>query len=597
MSKSKVVLPKWATLVQHAPSVGRDPVPIDQEEAYVRTRCYHEASRTIDQAVKKVLDQGAGDVTAAIQNSVTNNDGQPPPAKKTRMDGNIHEAPRNRGAPNDMASIFPLFALGPPQTFQSALLPVYLISGPPNPLDRLAWAKHLVDSAQRETKGAVVWLQGGPPTSWVTELIRQLLILEPLQQTIGFKGLSPIENLQLWCRSSQRFGFIQIYLDVQTIGSSAPPVNEFLNWLASVRSEERLPFSVVLLEASGMRRHDLCAYEQGDGAFLVKRLVLRPASALMRESLLWPSVSDLLTVLFTNNEDNDENMPLWSTFEATGSFVAAVLEWKKRLAEFLSSPGAFLLLDWHSLLSRERRRLEWMLSKEHVGLSQILNEPTYDVSRFREAAVVKRNMSVLSWRLRHIVAYDCKLAFQRDRLTKLQDHLPYLRLAAACRKERGLGGGTCSLLDATNEIIVVLDKCSNLGEILQCLDYHQRCWMQVMNTLPLKRPVESTFRPAQPRRDVSEGLLTPYNEAKGLSSVPGILFSALRNRVSITWSDLIEYFISDPICATLDPQEVIAYFSVGVNNLKAQGLIRERKAAGKNEAIFEKAAVVFCSGA
>jgi hypothetical protein len=605
MPRHKVLLPKWASLVEHDPSIGEDPVSIQEEEAYIRTRCYYETSRAIDRALTESLDHLATNVIGAIGrtegcNHSSTDEGSPPTSKRARLDipnGQSQKSTKNTNMTSESSlsiSLKQKFAFTPSRTFHPSLLPVHLVSGPLNLLDRLAWTRHFVETEQRQSKGAIVWLQSGPPTMWVTETIRQILVMEPLRQTTGTKGISPLENLQLWCRSTLKFSFIRIYIDIQTVASSVPPVNQFLNWLANARSSEGIPFSVVLFETVGIRCHDICAYEQGSDGFLINRHVLGSADSLIRHCLTNKLVTDAITVLLESHGKKEANVPLWALYESTGSFVNALLEWKKRLADYLSSPGTFLMLDYGTWLVKERRRLTWMLSKEHLRLVGILKDARSSLSEWQNELRYKRTLAVLSWKLRHlVVGSKCNLP-NGDVAPKVSECCKsYLELVAEFRND--LDSEQQDVLASTNELIILLGSCSSNGEMLQCIQYYQHMWTDLVNRIPLRHPITRPFRLARYRRDVADGMLAT-NEATGVVSIVSILFNALRNRVTISLSEWLESVL-DEMGTTLPQHKIVAYFCVGVNCLKVQGLVRERRIAGRKEPIFVKAVVVFCSGA
>eukprot|EP00977_Amphora_coffeiformis_P005228 scaffold1117_cov167-Amphora_coffeaeformis.AAC.22 len=598
--RRSVSLPKWATLVTHAPSVGEEPLSLVEEEAYVRTRCYHEASQALDRAWKQTLERSS---SSEIHPNIFNTKKEPscdetsrhPPRKRSRTESGLHGETVTHNV-DPATDIQQKFSMKPQGNFRQQMLPLHLLSGPTNALDRLAWMKHLVDSARRETDGAIIWLQRGPPSTWVTEIIRQLYIMEPPSETVGLKQLSVIENLERWCRSTQNFRSIQIFLDAQTVGSTAPPMNQFLNWLAHIRSAHRVPFSVILFESSGLRRHDLCSHAQVNDGIVLHRHALATPTILLTETLLNPLVADMIPVLFQGETANG-NTSLWSLFESTGSTVLALAEWKRLLANFLSTPGSFLTLDFGVWMSN--RRLDWILEPKHLELSKIFTDSGFDLDAWRGDAMTKRTMAVLAWQVRHIVAHDCRAHPPTELWKNIADRKRFVEPVAKARALAAANNQNSRLLAPLNELIVLLDNCPNLYEILQCLDFIEDDWSTFADNLPLRVPLTGQSRLAQPRRDLVEGLLVDEDEdVNGLSSVPGILYSVFNHRVSVSLSEWMQSFIDDERASQqMDPSEAVATFSVGINFLKIQGLIRERRAGGKTDTIFEKTAVVFSSGA
>lgn len=603
-------LPKWATLVPHAPNVGEEPLSLIEEEAYIRTRCYHEASQALDRAWKQTMERSSSEILPNISNTEkecldeTSHQGR----KRSRTETDVHSGASShenenkndytvdRHNVNEIFSIRQRFTMKPQRSFCHQLLPLHLLSGPTNALDRLAWMKHLVDSARRRTDGAIIWLQRGPTSTWVTEIIRQLYVMEPPIETIGLKQLSVIENLERWCRSTQRYRFVQIFLDAQTVGSTAPPINQFLGWLAHIRSTHRVPFSVVLFEPSEIRRHDLCSHVQGNDGFVLNRYASAPPTFLLTETLLNHCVADMIPVLFQEETVNG-NTSLWSLFESTGSTVLALAEWKRLFANFLSTPGSFLILNFKVWISN--RRLEWILEPKHLDMSRVFIDSGFNLDAWQGEAVIKRTMAVLAWKIRHVVAHNCRADPPTDLWKNILDRKRFIEPVA---KARALAAATDTqsprLLASLNELIVLLDNCPHLHEILQCLDFIEHDWSTWADSLPLRVPLAGQSRLAQPRRDLAEGLMDDGEaDVNGISSVPGVLYGVFHRRVSVSLSEWMQSFTDEWASHYVDVSEAIAYFSVGVNFLKVQGLIRERKAGGKHETIFEKTAVVFSSGA
>ena len=597
-------LPKWATLVPHAPSVGEEPVSLVEEEAYVRTRCFHEASRAMDKAWKQTLERSSSGMNQNISNAEKSYDETNHPSRKrSRTETDVHgETFASNADPftakdklDKVVSLRQRFTMQPQLQFRQQMLPLHLLSGPTNALDRLAWMKHLVDSARHETDGAIIWLQRGPPSTWVTEMIRQLYIIEPPRETIGLKQLSVSENLERWCRSTQKFRYIQIFLDSQTVDSTPPPINQFLNWLAHIRAANGVPFSVVLFESSELRRHDMCSHAQGNDGIVLNRHVLATPSFLIAEMLLNPLVTDMIPVLFQGETANG-NTSLWSLFESTGSIVLALAEWKRLLSNYLSTPGSFLMLEFGVWMSN--RRLDWILAPGHLELSRIFRDSAFDLDAWRCEAMSKRTMAVLAWQVRHLVAHNCRAHSPTDRWKHIADRKRFVEPIAKVRALAAADNRKPRLLAPLNELIVLLDNCASLQEILQCLDFVEDDWSTFADSLPLRIPLTGQSRLSQPRRDLVEGLLVDEDEdVLGLSSVPGILYSVFNQRVSVSLSEWMQSFIDERVSHEMDVSEAAAHFSAGVNFLKVQGLIRERRAGGKNDTIFEKTAVVFSSGA
>jgi hypothetical protein len=609
--------PKWATLLTPKESGEGEPFSFTDEEAYVRTRCYHEASRALDRAWEHTLEDASSKIHLALMKDCDNTEQRESglPLRKRRRaqesqhnqregDPPVHES---RPANGSNAAMFRgRFALRTDPIMPPKMLPVYLLTGPSSPLDRLAWMRTLVAIAKRDSKGAVVWLQqqGSGVQPWATEMLRQLLVLDQAVGQSKIKQLSAAEALQVWCRSTSRFQHIQVYLDVQAISStSSAPVHRLLHWMAHLRSNYGVPLSVVVLESSGVRRDDLCSFEQGSDGIYLQRHVLPTPKHVLTRLLSDRLIFDILPVLLDERTDSySHSSNFWSTFTTTGSVVQAVLLWKRRLGRYLSTAGSFLTLNWETWLVDERRRLHWMLHPQHVLDSCLLTGSVDVLPGWRQQAAVKRFMACLGWQLRFVVAYQCQGSASSDMWTAIADHRPYLEVLARVRGEivgKETGGLDERLEDSINELVVLLDNCRNLQEILQALDHYEEEWQQHLANLPLRVEIVGHGRQkaSQPRRDLVDGLfgIPSRYESSDLVNVSGNLYVFLKHRVSIAFNDWLDLFMNANEIG--DEAQAFALFCAAINFLKVQGLIRERRGAGRAESIFEKTAVVFSSGA
>jgi hypothetical protein len=70
----------------------------------------------------------------------------------------------------------------------------------------------------------------------------------------------------------------------------------------------------------------------------------------------------------------------------------------------------------------------------------------------------------------------------------------------------------------------------------------------------------------------------------------------IRNRISIPQQEWFDGFCVQSRSLAVDRQEIFELFICGVNFLKMQGLVRERKAFGRDEVVYDKATLVWCSG-
>lgn len=94
MPRTRLELPKWAVLVEPDPDVGIEPVTFPDEEAYIRTRCYHEASRSLDQAWQQTMQEASLRIRAHIVPTTTKrhegkDDSSPLLRKRSLSEANI----------------------------------------------------------------------------------------------------------------------------------------------------------------------------------------------------------------------------------------------------------------------------------------------------------------------------------------------------------------------------------------------------------------------------------------------------------------------------------------------------------------------------
>jgi hypothetical protein len=546
--------------------------------------------------------------------------------------------------------------------YNPLLLPVMILEGPSYRLDRQEWMRHLVLSTkQTRPRSAVVWLRrptasaartaaantAGVPHvfSRQAELMRQCLRLEDdlppaLKSKRKLAKASLTDMLLLWAGHTTAFDDIVVFWEMDesfyTRGNQ-----DFLTWLAERRALDKLPFSVVLLGPHvGRRRLELRSASQGPVGLMVRRCVLPSTDELLAKFAdnLWTkqvfSVPFSPTILSTITQ---------SYREQNKSAVYVMLKLKEALAHSFIPRGSFrtCIAGGKDFLREERSRIAWFLLDESARalLLSGSNSSATKTTTSRSAVVDSlqelescRRKACVALQVLGILGNQSDLPFfycgnneeatKASEVQKIQTRqrqqimslLAQLRSTGTVQPDStslnalvfsGRRAPVETLLYKTittlvNELIVIIDKCTYLSEVEQCLFPIVDDWVEQTNRLQNSSGSISSALASltmQPRRHlvagIAEALPADKEGAVSVANVPGGMFKLVQDRVSISQDDWFGAF-EETIASQASRQDSILLFTYGLNFLKVCGLIREKRVRGNT--IFEKAVLVWSSG-
>lgn len=211
-------------------------------------------------------------------------------------------------------------------------------------------------------------------------------------------------------------------------------------------------------------------------------------------------------------------------------------------------------------LCPESCRLEWFLRDERFGISyRISQEQRKELNRIGD-------LGRLCLRVKYCMESQKDVAVL-DKATKRE---------------------MLALLAPTNmyQLIVYIDHCGTVGEARAVLQEPVAAWSNLLKNAGVWNQdlLEESQEHLEVRRNVVGGLYP-------IMEVASMLWHFMVDRVSIKHEEWLALF------EQVHPDDTLATFCCGVHFLELQGLIRERKAIGRNQIVYEKATVVWtCSG-
>ena len=624
-------LPSWATLIHPRfdsdlkEPVPRNPVELVEEESYLRTRSYHAMSRQMDLAAAHSFQKLSKTVQAQLSKLIDKiepvEDEPSPPSKRARMEEQDAEFLRG------ICSI-----IDPPKRYNPLLLPILILQGPSYCLDRQEWMKQLVLSTKRtRRRSAVVWLRPttGLSVSWQEEVTRQCLNQEQddlpaiLRKRRKIAKASITEILLTWASHTQAFDDVLIYLEVKD-SFYARDLQDFICWLAERRAVQGLPFALVLLGPHvGCRKIELRSSTQNPVGLIVRQRVLPPAKELL--DAFWERLC--LKQGFPIPFSADVMVAIADSFqEQHRSAVQVILDLKKVLAHHFLTQGSFLMATANErTLPDEQRRITWFLTKmEARKLIVRSSESRRSLVHWRREMELRRRKASVAMEVLHLLhkqrdssvpfllrrhrstASSFDKALNREkrgdlvallaRLRKLDDDYGIKYVESQTQTDRE------ALVQLINELIILADSCSYSSDMEQCLEPVLNEWTEHVNAHADGSSMMSSSALAalcvQPRRHTVTGLTEGrIDEASpvSVSSLVGRMYRLIQDRVSLSQDDWYGAFRAD-LPSDIGRQESFSLFICGINYLKLQGLLREKRVPSRGDTVYEKAVLVWCSG-
>jgi hypothetical protein len=636
-----------------------EPLSLAEEEAYLRTRAYHNWSRCIDRVTFHVMErtlQGSLQFLQQLEQLVQRVHCPETSEQEYEVTTNIEKVDTlmhntlTQSACVETPSIETLvsqYTLQMPLTFDCRSLPVLIFQGPFLSLDRFTWMQHLVQVTQQSRPGSVcVWLRPvATEINWREEIILQCLNYHKTSPAAAAHGPTAqsndkvdesnvsMEQFLAWVNAQQTYEDIIVFLEV------VDGLEDVMHWLAENRGYQGVPFVCVLMRHS-RTPCSLSSSSQGPYGFITQRFVLPSSTTLLDEiwtelveqyQFPWYLLPPNVVQEIANNLQFHHN-----------SFVQVIMDLKAALSQILSARGSFLVLSLfnESLSLSDRMRFLWFVlhpkgRKQATGNDTSLNELQEWLQRVEEhhmccnvAFHLVKELHPLQQQstLPTMFALTATNRFSNDTLTvdsrkKLLKSLAILREEAtnATSLTRGRLANMMSAWHHTqqveahdtshivhtciNELIILIGNCNTFSDVYQCIDaiVTQAVTHIYTQLLRISDSADHTMTAltAQSRRHTVHALLqvdtTRTNQDSVCAVVPGILYRILQDRMSIGLNEWLTGFQNQKLSDVSD-ENIMMYFGYGLNVLKMLGLVNEKQSMGKGESTFKKCAIVWCSG-
>jgi hypothetical protein len=417
-----------------------------------------------------------------------------------------------------------------------------------------------------------------------------------------------------WAENTATYDDLCIFLEVEDESFYGRQLQEFVHWLAELRACHGLPCSLVTMGPQPGRRPVLLTSAAQGSVGLLTRTAHLPTSEGILDSFwerLWiqrncpiPLPSNLCEIAqaFRNQTRSAVSTILLIkqavaySFLPRGSFLGATCvllpQEADRIRWFLvdeearkliagKSVSKFSLETW--LLEHEiSRRKAWQVMKlqrlfyQRLGLTEptLLLQASTALPADRDKAAVESatRRSLIALLARHV---------RTEQRSLTDDTFPWNEALRNC--------GAAKTVDAINELIVLLDQCIDAQQIQRCLWEVLEDWVDK----PLSPHPESLSRSApalpRPRTDFVASLSEQEAASSSpLVKMPGLLYNLAEGRISVTRQEWFQ------AAKESLPECTVLLFACGVNSLKLAGLIREK--SSKGDVVYEKTAIVWCSG-
>jgi hypothetical protein len=626
VAAKKPNLPRWAQVLPPRFEVPKlDALDLVEEETFLRTQCCQALYRQVDKATHEALEALCQPVLNALDHMVQDST---IPWTEDDTDLPVDEVRSSEASPRKRARLledewYRNLAVEPPSRYDPLLLPLLHVQGPWSGLDRYELMRHVVQTRKHtRNRSATVWLQ--PPTVqrqqplsshhwWVEEITRQCLLQESalpdlLQNPKSQQQLSLTERLVAWASTTDSFDNIVVFCQVEDNAFYQTAWQDFLQWIASRRLHDGLPFVCVLLGPHPDRR-PIPWRSQG-------------ALPIWVESCSFPTARKILQCTLDNLHGNPNYhfcLPLKDSLakfleyefrDIHGSAVRLLSLLKQIVAHGLTIKGSFLGVPREALQDDERRRLAWFqvdcTARNYVwpedGSARSVVEWQCSFEQHRlQAAVARQVMSLIhpSTIFPMLSKRNLNLGFGKalDGNTRRE----ILQLLVSYRSISKIP----DMHTILNTVIVLVDRCTYPNEILQCVEGLHNDWINTFDAKfggQTRDEVILSSLMAQFRRHTVVAMLSNLVEYDCLTveniscRLPSLLMQHIRNRISIPQQEWFDGFCVQSRSLAVDRQEIFELFICGVNFLKMQGLVRERKAFGRDEVVYDKATLVWCSG-
>jgi hypothetical protein len=161
--------------------------------------------------------------------------------------------------------------------------------------------------------------------------------------------------------------------------------------------------------------------------------------------------------------------------------------------------------------------------------------------------------------------------------------------------------------DCINELIVLVDSCATVSDVYNCVNHIvEQAATRCNKVMHVATTLDCTWLSltAQPRRHTTQALLDSNESLKSKKrklgdddfSSPGLVYRAMQDRLSLGINEWFSDFKQLEKHSGDNRPDARMRFGYGIYALKQMGLVTEKKATGKSESMFDKSAIVWCSG-
>ena len=621
-------IPSWASIRKEGDgkkghskrtNVNQEGLTLEQEEAYLRTRAYQSIASMIDNAVEMTLKEKLSKVVTSLQTFFSNHD-----VSSLRCNQ------PNRVAIHDHIGTNGNLSSYPSDPYQ---IPVAILNGPSSILDRQEIMGFLVDTFRTQkdvdTSPAICRIsnlgQAVAGRNDCAPLLHEILMqcIHQESEPIAFyKLLKRQDALLKWARKTNEFDSIVVFLELV---ERMPALQGFLHHLSELRAIHGLPIYIVLFSPSQCL--PLRSSTQGPSGLSLAFFSLLPSDEWM--ALVWSIVSNELWV-----SPSTMRSIRASFSNQHQSLVKSILMLKAAVAHALLQPGSFAIAT-HScpqFVKQELDRISWFRIDPQA---KALFDSAVQFQETLEQAVEIRNKreeqrilgQVLHRMLNTKQSFNAMAIMDEACWGIFHDNGHFIKseLAECTTKEllKRIGLAMDGLnhdLTISTKLDNYIDRFENMTIFLHnefkeeesvskhaLLDLeiliHDICQQvallrkELQSGLPFNGDVRTTdaILP-ELRAVVATQLLSPDQiSADSLLESATQLYDLMKDSIAISRNDLFVLF-RENYGIERDNEELWPLFCLGIYNLIHLGFIREKRASGKFDSIYEKVAVVWCSG-
>lgn len=607
---------------------------VEQEEAYLRTRAYQSMENFIDNVVEETVKDTISDIVINLQELFSMREA--PSRKRSKL--GIRNGTENGLQDTDCDESVHFFGTSSSTLQHDAIqlqLPVAIMIAPASILDRHELFQFMVNSYRSQqhfldASPAICWIDNlGEAVSnrydWaplLNEILLQCIHQEPNPLVYG-KLMKRHDALLKWARKTTEFDSIMLFLEHI---DGIPTLQGFLHHLAELRAVHGLPIHVVILAPCGNLQ--LRSSTQSIHGISLTHFSLPTSEEWMTQvwtkvsKELWASASTMrfIRASFSNHHQ---------------SLVRSVMMLKVAVAHSMLKPGSFVVATHSStkFAKQESNRLDWfevdpqarMVCGYEMSRLELRNKANVTQNKRSEERMLYQVLQSLA---QPQSSFEAIADVEESCWGLFRDHGKWIsaalspctspakllqRIAFAMKSiHQDTAGSTLQKtfgrrLEASMLLLYEdIEKCDNVSKaaILDLeIIIHDMCQRVAI----LRKEVQHGYRldldtsssdalSPQVRSVIATHLMTLNHVTAGtlLKSATQLL-EMMKDTMAISRNTLFDLF-KKSYDETTSHKEIWQFFALGLYHLIHVGLVREKKTNGRFEHIYEKAAVVWCSG-